>query len=139
MTALAGLAQLFILSAHLTRRAAVSGNALMAAQTKLETLRGLSFAYDVTGGAVTDPALQPSPPSSLDEDFDATVDWVDRHGEVVASADAAALVRRWRVSTLTGSMPDAIAIEVCVFGVPVGGADHRSAQTCLSSVRVRQP
>jgi type II secretory pathway pseudopilin PulG len=137
VTALAGIAQLFILSTHLTRQASASGVALVAAQDKLELLRALRFAYDETGALVTDQALQPSPPGSLDGDLESQVDWLDGGGQIVA-ADTAALVRRWRVSTIASS-PDAIAIEVCVFRAPTGGADHRSAETCLASIRTRQP
>ena len=46
VTALAGVAQLFVLGTHLTRGAGASGIALVAAQDKLESLRGLAFAYD---------------------------------------------------------------------------------------------
>ncbi len=65
VTALAGIAQLFILSSHLARQATASGMALVAAQAKLESLSGLRFAFDGAGAAVTDPGLQPSPASSL--------------------------------------------------------------------------
>ena len=41
VTALAGIAQLFVLSMHLTRGASASGSALVTAQQKLEALRGL--------------------------------------------------------------------------------------------------
>jgi type II secretory pathway pseudopilin PulG len=40
VTALAGVAQLFVLGTHLTRQAGASGRALVAAQDKLESLRG---------------------------------------------------------------------------------------------------
>lgn len=137
VTALAGIAQLFILSTHLARRASASGVALVAAQDKLEWLRALTFAYDDTGASITDPPLQLSPPVSLDQDVDASVDWLDANG-AAATADTAAFVRRWRISTIGASFPDTIAIEVCVFRTPVG-ADHRSAEACLSSIRTRQP
>lgn len=40
VTALAGLAQLLVLGTHLTRQAIASGGALVAAQDRIETLRG---------------------------------------------------------------------------------------------------
>lgn len=138
VTALAGVAQLFILSTHLTRRASASGIALVAAQDKLESLRALRFAYDNAGASITDPALQPSPPNSLNKDVEPNVEWLDASGQG-ATADAAAFVRRWRISTVGASSPDTIAIEVCVFKAPADGADHRSAEACLSSIRTRQP
>ena len=138
VTALAGIAQLFFLSTQLTRQASASGIALVAAQDRLESLRAMRFAYDTAGASITDPALQPSPPSSLDEDFEAASDWLDARGQAAATADAAAFVRRWRISRIAGASPDAIAIEVCIFKAPAG-ADHRSAEACLSNIRTRQP
>jgi len=133
VTALAGVAQLFVLGSHLTRQAGASGIALVAAQDKLESLRGQAFTYDPSGIAVTAAALEPSPESSLSEDIDPYVDWLDSNGELTDSADDAVLVRRWRVTSLGLTTPDAIAIEVCV-SPAVGGAD-----ACLSTIRTRQP
>lgn len=138
VTALAGVAQLFILGAQLTRQAAQSGFALAAAQDKLESLRGQAFTYDANGSAVTAPAVQPSPESSLEEDLEPYVDWLDFDGAPLESADGATLVRRWRVSSLGATTPDAIAIEVCVFRSP-GASDPRAADACLSTIRTRQP
>lgn len=137
VTALAGIAQLFVLSTHLTRQASASGTAIVAAQDKLESLRALAFSYDSTGAPVTAPGLQPSPPASLDADVASNVDWLDLRGET-STADAAAFVRRWKITAIASS-PDAIAIEVCVFTAPASGADYRSAETCLASIRTRQP
>lgn len=139
VTALAGIAQLFVLSTHLTRQASASGMALVAAQDKLESLRGLAFAYDAAGAGITAPALAPSPSSSLDENVEPNVDWLDAAGHVSDDANAAMLVRRWRISTVEATSPEAIAIEVCVFKAPAQDADHRAADACLSAVRTRQP
>ena len=139
VTALAGIAQLFVLSTHLTRQASASGIALVAAQDKLESLRALAFAYDEAGAAITAPALAPSSSSSLDENVEPNVDWLDAAGQVSDDAAAAMLVRRWRISTVEATSPEAIAIEVCVFKAPAETADHRAADACLSTVRTRQP
>ena len=138
VTALAGVAQLFVLGTHLTRQAGASGRALVAAQDKLESLRGQPFTYDSAGGSVTAPALQPSPPTTLAADTEPYVDWLDVDGVALESADGAILVRRWRISSLGATTPDAIAIEVCVFRTP-GAADPRGADACLSTIRTRQP
>ena len=138
VTALAGVAQLFILGTQLTRQAGRSGMALVAAQDKIESLRGQAFTYDTDGVAVTAPALQPSPPETLSADTEPYVDWLDMDGAQRDSADDAILIRRWRVSSLGATTPDAIAIEVCVFRVP-GTADPRGADACLSTIRTRQP
>jgi len=134
VTALAGVAQLFVLGSQLTRQAGASGAALIAAQDRLELLRGQAFTYDPSGLAVTDPALEPSPGSSLDQDIDPYVDWLDANGDTTGNEDDAVISRRWRVSSLGATTPDAIAIEVCVFRF---GA--RSPDACLSTIRTRQP
>lgn len=139
VTALAGVAQLFILGAHLTRQANVSGAALVAAQDKIELLAGLSFHYDADGAAITDPSLELSPSSSLDEDTESFVDWLDPSGDAGDSPDDAVFVRRWRVSSIGDDEPESVAIEVCVFRMPADHAPARSADACLSTIRTRQP
>lgn len=138
VTALAGVAQLFVLGAHLTRQAGASGAALIAAQDKVESLRGLTFAYDPDGIAVTDPGLQASPPSSLDEDLEPYVDWLDAEGQSSEDADGATFVRRWKITPVGAAQPEAIAIETCVFKAPAAD-DYRAADACLSTIRTRQP
>jgi len=138
VTALAGVAQLFVLGSQLTRQAGESGMALVAAQDKLESLRGMAFTYDPSGLEVTAAALEPSPPASLSEDVDPYVDWLDPQGEPQDSPDDAIMIRRWRVTSLGASTPDAIAIEVCVFPSTPGGIT-RGADACLSMIRTRQP
>jgi type II secretory pathway pseudopilin PulG len=137
VTALAGVAQLFILGTHLTRQANASGAALVAAQDKLEVLGGAAFYYDAEGAAVTVASLDISPASSLDEDTESFVDGLDTSAEASESPDDAVFARRWRVSSI-GDEPDSIAIEVCVFRMPAN-TNARGADACLSTVRTRQP
>jgi hypothetical protein len=67
--------------------------------------------------------LEPSPQSSLSEDIDPYVDWLDDYGEAQSTPDGAVLTRRWRITSLGETTPDAIAIEVCVYPfVPNGKA-----------------
>jgi prepilin-type N-terminal cleavage/methylation domain-containing protein len=139
VTALAGVAQLFVLSTHLTRQANTAGAALVAAQEKLEILCGLSFGFDASGVAITNPSLDVSPPSSLDEDVAAYVDWIDAAGESSATNENSVFVRRWRVSSISSGAPDAVTVEVCVFRMPAENVDARGADACLSTVRTRQP
>jgi type II secretory pathway pseudopilin PulG len=139
VTALAGVAQLLILGAQLTRQANVSGQALIAAQDKLESLRGLPFGYDEVGGKSTAPAIQPSPYSSLAENAPPYVDWIDPSGAPLTDSRGAAFVRRWRIDTLDDATPDAITIEVCVFRASTGETDIGGAEACLSTIRTRQP
>ena len=138
VTALAGVAQLFVLGSHLTRQAGASGIALVAAQDKLESLRGGAFTYDAAGLEVTDAALEPSPESSLSEDIDPYVDWLDDYGEAQSSPDGAVLTRRWRITSLGETTPDAIAIEVCVYPFTPNGKAG-GADACLAAIRTRQP
>ena len=138
VTTLAAVAQLFILGAHLTRQAGASGRALVAAQDKLESLRGQAFTYDPGGSPVTAAALQPSSSTTLGEDTEPYVDWIAADAMATQTAEGAVMVRRWGVSSLGATTPDAIAIEVCVFRVP-GGTDPRGADACMSTIRTRQP
>ena len=136
VTALAGVAQLFILSTRLTREAGASGVALAAAQEKLESLRGRPFAYGEVGESITDPALEITGADSLAEDIESYADLLDQDGSVVADPGDAAYVRRWRVSAIDEAPPPSIVIEVCVFRAPGNAA---SPEACLSAIRSRQP
>ena len=138
ITSLAGLAQLFFLSSRSAWQAGVSGAALIAAQDKLEALRGRTFAYDSAGSAVTDGALQPSPSNTLARNVAPYVDWLDASGVARSSAESAIMVRRWRIFAVDAGTPDAIAIEVCVTRIGEA-ADTRWADACLSTIRTRQP
>jgi type II secretory pathway pseudopilin PulG len=139
VTALAGIAQLLILGTQLTRQANASGAALVAAQDKLEELSGKSFNYAADGSSVTEPSLELSPESTLDEDAPPYVDWIDSQGSAHVVPDGAVFARRWRVSSIGEGAPDAIAVEVCVFRMPSTGASAQSADACLSTARARQP
>jgi type II secretory pathway pseudopilin PulG len=139
VTALAGLAQLFTLSVRFTRDAGQFGVALVAAQDKLESLRSLSFRYDETGAAATDPRLRASPGGTLAADVDGFVDWLDDRGSVLGGAAGAAYVRRWRVTGIAVDDPAAIAIDVCVFRLPGVNTEPVHADACLATIRVRQP
>jgi type II secretory pathway pseudopilin PulG len=137
ITALAGVAQLFTLGSQLTRQAGASGAALLAAQDKLESLRGQAYTYGEDGAAATAAALEDSPASSLEENIDPFVDWLDRNGKSLSSPEDAVWLRRWRVTSLDAGTPEAIAIEVCVFRDVEG--DVRQPDACLSTIRTRQP
>lgn len=138
ITAIAGLAQLFILSVRFTRDSAQFGTALVAAQDKLEALRSFAFTYDDNGVAITDPRLTASPPAALAVNSEPYVDWLDAGGNP-ANAPGAAHVRRWRITEIPGGEPAAIAIDVCVFAAPALGHGPDRAEACLATVRVRQP
>lgn len=139
ITALAGVAQLFALGNQLAKKGTASGVALLAAQTKLETLQGLTFSFNANGDAESDPHLAPSPEHTLNEDTPPYLDWLDQGGEPIDSAAGAAFVRRWRILRFDDQEPDSISIEVCVFAAAAGAAPVSAADACLSTLRTRQP
>jgi type II secretory pathway pseudopilin PulG len=138
ITALAGLAQLLVISSRLTRGSASAATALLAAQDALDMLRALPFGFDAEGQQMTAVELELSPPTSLAANTPPFVDWIDTDGRASRSAAVAQLVRRWQVSRV-GEGGDAVAIEVCVFAVPATGVGPRGALACLATVRTRQP
>lgn len=142
VTALAGLAQLFALSAHSAQDAGSQSAALAAAQDRIERLRSLNFTYGPLGDSITDPGLAPSTGDSLIADTAGYVDYLDTAGaEVDTSRDGhgAVWTRRWRVTAIDLFAPEALAIEVCVFPWPGNGLALVSARACLATVRTRQP
>ena len=142
VTALAGIAQLFALAVRSTREAGAQAAALTAAHDKVERLRALAFSYDALGAPVTDPGLATTSAQSLDVDTAGAVDFVSADGGVAgvtAAAGGAVFTRRWRVTPIGHLVPEAIAIEVCVFRSPADGLAPATAHACLATVRVRQP
>jgi len=140
VTALAGIAQLFVLTARTTRESGSHGVALVAAQAKLETLRSLELAYGPAGETLTDPALEASPSQSLLEDTADYVDALDATGAVVVEDEAeTAFTRRWAITPIDHDEPQAAVIEVCVFRSPADGLTPVAAEACLATIRSRQP
>lgn len=139
ITALAGVAQLFVLGSQLAAKGSASGIALLAAQNKLEELSGLAFGYNAYGESETDPKLTSSPSSALAEDAPPYLDRLDSAGNPVGDVEAAAFVRRWRIARLDEQLPEVLAIEVCVFAGVSTDRSPSSADVCLSTLRTRQP
>lgn len=139
VTAVAGIAQLFVLSVRFTRESGQFGVALASGQAKIESLRALTYGFDEAGAPITDARLAPSPESSLSSDMAPYADWLDASGSEVDEPDVAVYVRRWRISALDDHVPDAIAIEVCVFRAPAGERGPNAAEACLATIRARQP
>jgi type II secretory pathway pseudopilin PulG len=142
VTALAGIAQLFVLSVRSARDAGSQGAALVAAQDKVERLRSLAFSYGPAAEPVTDPGLASTAAQSLNQDTAGAVDFVNAGGAVVDATDpahGAVFTRRWRVTPVDPFVPEALAIEVCVFRWPADGLTPATALACLATVRARQP
>ena len=138
ITVIAGVAQLFALSARFTRDAGRIDVALIAAQDKLESLRALRFGYDADGVPVTDPRLQASSPTSLHENIDSHFEWLQSDGSIGIEAGSSYL-RRWRITEIAANGPSAIAIDVCVYAAHATTVRPDQADACLGSARVRQP
>ena len=142
VTALAGIAQLLALSVRSTRDAGSQSAALIAAQGKLEALRALAFTYDAAGSPVTAPEFDVRNSGSLDDDIPGAVDYVDANGAILDEDNeghGAVFTRRWRITPLDAFVPEAIAIEVCVFHWPADGLAVAASEACLATVRARQP
>jgi type II secretory pathway pseudopilin PulG len=142
VTALAGLAQLFALTARSTQEAGDQGAALAAAQNQIEVLRSLAFSYGPLGEAVTDAALTLCDSASLEADTAGCADYLDAAGAIVdpaRDAHGAVWTRRWRVTAIDPWAPEALAIEVCVFRWPANDRSPVTADACLATVRTRQP
>ncbi len=142
VTALAGLAQLLVLSVRSTRDAGSHSAALIAAQGKLEALRALAFSYDAAGSPVTASEFDLRDSGSLDDDTPGAVDYVDADGAVLDpdnDGHGAVFTRRWRIAPLDAFVPEAIVIEVCVFHWPAEGVAVAASEVCLATVRARQP
>lgn len=141
VTAIAGIAHLLALSVRSTDAAGTEAAALTAARDKIENLRSLAFGYGPLGEPLTDPGLASSAGDTLAEDTPGYVDYVNAAGKVVdvgADEHGAAFTRRWRVTTIDYFVPEALAIETCVFRWPARGGP-RAADACVATVRARQP
>jgi len=141
VTVVAGLGELFVLSARFTIDAQRRGQAAIAAQTKIEDLRSRLFGYDAAGDPITDSVLAPSPEGTLRAEVEGYFDALDSNAEVLHAGDRGPgmFSRRWSIAPLDTLVPDALAIEVCVFREPAREAALAAADLCLSTIRARQP
>jgi Tfp pilus assembly protein PilV len=103
----AGLAQLFVVSADSIRLAHHSSMALLIAQQKIEALRADSI------------DLAPSPPGTLGKDMPLHVEYVGVDGTSLNAVTTSpppgtAFVRRWSVEPLTGSLREGVVLQVVV-------------------------
>ena len=139
VTALAGVAQLFVRASQLAKKGSASGMALLAGQNKLEELNGLAFSYDSSGLPEADVRLTPSPSDTLEWDIPPYLDWLDSAGDLQPDAAGAAFARRWRIARLDDAVPETLVLKVCVFVGGSAGRPAASADICLSTLRTRQP
>ena len=129
-TGLLAMAELVGIATSSNVRARRNTLAAIFAAQKLEELRSLTWAFDVTGAPASDPALQPSP-GALQRNTPGFVDHVDQGG-VVAGRDVhapptAAYTRRWSIEPLPANPEDAVLIQVLVTRTSNAGQADRGA------------
>jgi type II secretory pathway pseudopilin PulG len=118
-TAAVVLAQLVALGATQSASHRDTSAALVAAQSKLEELRSVTWNYTIPG---SDVAL--SPAGAL---FTDTPGYVDH---------APLFVRRWAVTRFDPADESVIVIDVCVFAIARRAA---APEACVSTIRTRRP
>jgi type II secretory pathway pseudopilin PulG len=127
--ALVGLAQLMVVSTHVTIAAGALTTSTVMAQQKMEQLRTVAWDH---------PALEPSPPGTLDEDTHGYVEYLDAEGRVLGESGprgSTVFVRRWSIARASDTFR---AIEVIVrrSGSKASLGD-RLAECRLTSLRSR--
>ena len=136
---LVGLAHLVALGAQRAQASRYSAGALAAAQSKLEELRGASWAYAPDGTRLSAGVLVPSP-ASLDEDTVGYVDYLDAFGQSVPATGGEAApdyVRRWSITPFAAGDPDTLALRACVFRAWSGRLASPVAEVCVVTIRAR--
>ncbi|MBI3261570.1 MAG: hypothetical protein HYZ58_00290 [Acidobacteria bacterium] len=128
--ALVGLAQLMVISTHVTMAAGALTTSTVMAQQKMEQLEAVAW---------DDPALEPSPPGALDEDTHGYVEYLDAEGRLLGGVGppmSTLFVRRWSITRVSDASR---AIEVIVrrHGL-TPSLDNRMGECRLTSVRSRQ-
>jgi type II secretory pathway pseudopilin PulG len=141
----AALVPLVAGSVRTTRTARDTGLATWMAWQKLEELRGLTYARDLTGMPLTDTwtdttreplvhaggaGLGPSPSSSLVEDTSGYVDYLSQSGRRLPTRGV--YVRRWAIEP-AGEADDLIRIAVAVHHVNAPGL-----VTTVATLRARR-
>lgn len=134
--AIATLAQLFALSTRTNVSAHYTTYAAVLAEQKLEELRALSWGFDTQGLPVSDittntavspemptggTGLSPSPTTSLSEDTNGYVDYVDAYGTKVQAgvggnqaSSSIVYTRRWSITPLPTNPNNTLVIQVLV-------------------------
>jgi type II secretory pathway pseudopilin PulG len=161
-----GVAQLFAISTQANRVARAQTSTTAMAEQKMEQIRSLTWGFDVDGQGlpVTDtttnlakyphgsdgPGLNPSPASTLDENTEFYVDYLDSTGAWVGTGTnapaAAGFVRRWRIMPLPTNPNNTIVIQVLVSPIlnensrngAAGPRGRMAGDALLTSVKTRK-
>src|SRR5437660_10467026 len=133
VTAVASLAQLFVLSTDRNKSSKNTTFAAVLAQHKMEQLRSLTWGFDTLGLPATDTStdttkfpetnggtgLSPSPVNTLQQNVIGYVDYLDAKGQTLGGATAtppgtAVYIRRWMIEPLPTNPNNTIVIQVLV-------------------------
>jgi type II secretory pathway pseudopilin PulG len=155
MTAIAGIAHLFVQSARTTARGRRAPVVLAAAQAKIEQLLGLAWGYDAAGAPRSDTTsdtsvepprptggtgLSPSPAESLSLSIPGFVDYVSGAGRPLGATPTTdtVFVRRWRISPLASALSDGLVLRVCVWRFARASTGGSEPEVCLGTARIRR-
>jgi prepilin-type N-terminal cleavage/methylation domain-containing protein len=140
--AVAGLAQMFAISARANTSARMTTYASVLAQQKMEQLRGLTWGFDLVGLPLSDYStnvtvapeapsdgvgLTQSPADSLEKNFGGYFDFLDSYGNSLGGGESApsgtAYVRRWSIEPLPSNPNNTLILQVLVTQPKDRGAD----------------
>jgi prepilin-type N-terminal cleavage/methylation domain-containing protein len=110
--------------------------AVSLAQSKLDELRAVTWAYDASGAPVADAALAITAPLTPIGGGAGTSELFDRFGQPIGSTPEAIFTRRWSVTVFDPADPDTLALNACV-ETRTRASGHRPY--CLVTLRTRQP
>jgi prepilin-type N-terminal cleavage/methylation domain-containing protein len=117
-SALAGLAQLVVMSANANASAKTATLATVLAAQKMEQLRSLAWAFDSFGLPLSDPRLAASPFDSLRTNSAGFCDFLDKNGQSLAEdttpPPGAAYLRRWSIEPLRADPDNVLVLQVLV-------------------------
>lgn len=133
---LAHLVAAAVLQSADSRRAVT---AIALAQSKLDELRGLAWAYADDGSRVSSGSLATSPADALETDSAGHVDRLEAFGEILEPPAAAAeFTRRWAVSPADPADPDTLLLRVCVYASARPDALRTPPAACVAALRTRK-
>jgi prepilin-type N-terminal cleavage/methylation domain-containing protein len=116
--ALAGLAQLFVMSTNANSRAKSTTLATVLAIDKMEQLRSLMWGFDSLGLPLSDPRLAASPSSALRQNIVGFCDFLNKAGQSVGEGRVPPLgtiyVRRWSIEPLPADPGNVLVLQVLV-------------------------
>lgn len=155
MTALAGIAHLFVQSARTTARGRRAPVVLAAAQGKIEQLLGLAWSYDAAGAPRSDTTadtsaepplptggtgLSTSPADSLSLSIPGFVDYLSGAGRPLGATPTpgAVFMRRWRIRPLAAAPSDGLVLRVCVWRFGPTATGGSEPEVCLGTARMRR-